>query len=201
MKRKQLGRTDLMVTENSFGALPIQRIDKQSAVELLHMAYDGGINFYDTARAYSDSEEKLGEAFHDRRDKIVISTKSMAKDKAGLLKDLDESLRMLRTDYVDIMQLHNIQSVPDPEDENGLYQGLLEAQRQGKCRFIGITSHRRAIAEEAAKSGLYDTIQFPVSHPPVPLQNRVPHIQKIPVYLFFPVFAQFIMPRHSTVFP
>ncbi len=164
MKRKQLGRTDLMVTENSFGALPIQRIDKQSAVELLHMAYDGGINFYDTARAYSDSEEKLGEAFHDRRDKIVISTKSMAKDKAGLLKDLDESLRMLRTDYVDIMQLHNIQSVPDPEDENGLYQGLLEAQRQGKCRFIGITSHRRAIAEEAAKSGLYDTIQFPVSH-------------------------------------
>ena len=164
MKRKQLGRTDLMVTENSFGALPIQRIDKQSAVELLHMAYDGGINFYDTARAYSDSEEKLGEAFHDRRDKIVISTKSMAKDKAGLLKDLDESLRMLRTDYVDIMQLHNIQSVPDPEDENGLYQGLLEAQRQGKCRFIGITSHRRAIAEEAAKSGLYDTIQFPVYH-------------------------------------
>ena len=104
------------------------------------------------------------QAFHDRRDKIVISTKSMAKDKAGLLKDLDESLRMLRTDYVDIMQLHNIQSVPDPEDENGLYQGLLEAQRQGKCRFIGITSHRRAIAEEAAKSGLYDTIQFPVSH-------------------------------------
>ena len=64
MKMKKLGRTGLMVTENSFGALPIQRIDKQSAVELLHMAYDGGINYYDTARAYTDSEEKLGEAFH-----------------------------------------------------------------------------------------------------------------------------------------
>lgn len=164
MKMKKLGRTGLMVTENSFGALPIQRIDQQSAVELLHMAYDAGINYYDTARAYSDSEEKLGVAFHDRRDKIIISTKSQGKTKQQVLDDLDTSLKMLRTDYVDILQLHNIGSVPSPEDEEGIHCALEEARRQGKCRFIGITSHRRDVAEQAAKTGLYDTVQFPVSH-------------------------------------
>ncbi|WP_458863380.1 aldo/keto reductase [Acidaminobacterium chupaoyuni] len=164
MKMKRLGRTGLMVTENSFGALPIQRIDQQSAVELLHMAYDAGINYYDTARAYSDSEEKLGAAFHDRREKIIISTKSQGKTKEQVLADLDTSLKMLRTDYVDILQLHNIPKMTDPEDPNGIHAALLEAKKQGKCRFIGITSHRRDVAEQAAKSGLYDTIQFPVSH-------------------------------------
>ena len=108
MKMKKLGRTGLMVTENSFGALPIQRIDQKSAVELLHMAYDAGINYYDTARAYTDSEEKLGAAFHDRRSSIVISTKSQGKTKQQVLDDLDTSLKNLRTDYVDILQLHNI---------------------------------------------------------------------------------------------
>lgn len=122
MKRKQLGRTDLMVTENSFGALPIQRIDKQSAVELLHMAYDGGINFYDTARAYSDSEEKLGEAFHEPAGQNRHLHQIHGQGQSRPPKGLDEMPRMLRTDYVDIMQLHNIQSVPDPEDENGLYR-------------------------------------------------------------------------------
>lgn len=164
MKMKKLGRTGLMVTENSFGALPIQRIDKQSAVELLHMAYDGGINYYDTARAYTDSEEKLGEAFHDRREKIVISTKSQGKTKEQVLADLDTSLKQLRTDYVDILQLHNIPAVPDLEDENSPYYALVEAKKQGKCRFIGVTSHRRNVAEQAVKTGLYDTLQFPVSH-------------------------------------
>ena len=100
MKMKKLGRTGLMVTENSFGALPIQRIDKQSAVELLHMAYDGGINYYDTARAYTDSEEKLGEAFHDRREKIVISTKSQGKTKEQVLADLDTSLKPVHRRYL-----------------------------------------------------------------------------------------------------
>ena len=168
MKMKKLGRTGLMVTENSFGALPIQRIDQQSAVELLHAAYDAGINYYDTARAYTDSEEKLGVAFHDRRDKIILSTKSQGKTKQQVLDDLDTSLKMLQTDYVDILQLHNIGAMPSLEDENSIHYALVEAQRQGKCRFIGITSHRRAIAEEAAKSGLYDTIQFPGSNFPCP---------------------------------
>lgn len=164
MKMKKLGRTGLMVTENSFGALPIQRIDQKSAVELLHMAYDAGINYYDTARAYTDSEEKLGAAFHDRRSSIVISTKSQGKTKQQVLDDLDTSLKNLRTDYVDILQLHNIASLPDPQDPDGIHAALEEARKQGKCRFIGITSHRRPVAEAAAKSGLYDTVQFPVSH-------------------------------------
>ena len=125
MKLKKLGRTGLMVTENSFGALPIQRIDTQAAVELLHMAYDAGINYYDTARAYTDSEEKLGKAFHDRRSSIVISTKSMGQTGKQVLEDLDKSLQMLQTDYVDILQLHNIKALPDAEDPEGIHQALV----------------------------------------------------------------------------
>lgn len=164
MKLKKLGRTGLMVTENSFGALPIQRISEQAAVEMLQMAFEAGINYYDTARAYSDSEHKMGIAFKGKRDKIIISTKSMGKTKQDVLNDLDISLKELGTDYVDILQLHNIQSVPDLSDENSVHYGLLEAQKQGKCRFIGITSHRRDIAEQAIQTDLYDTLQFPVSH-------------------------------------
>ncbi len=166
MKMKKLGRTDLMVTENSFGALPIQRIDQKSAVELLHMAYDGGINYYDTARAYTDSEEKLGAAFHDRRSSIVISTKSQGKTKQPVLDDLDESLKNLRTDYVDIMQLHNIHSVPDPQDENGL-----------PCRFGGGTEtgqmplHRHHLPPPCHRGGSGQ--ERPLRHHPVP---GVPHL-------------------------
>ena len=166
MKMKKLGRTGLMVTENSFGALPIQRIDKQSAVELLHMAYDGGINYYDTARAYTDSEEKLGEAFHDRRDKDRHFHQEPGQDKASKCwTDLDTSLKQLRTDYVDILQLHNIPAVPDLEDENGPYHALVEAKKQGQMPV-----HRRHLPPAAMwrsrrlKTGLYDTLQFPVSH-------------------------------------
>lgn len=164
MNMKKLGRTGLMVTENSFGALPIQRISGHDAVELLLMAFDAGINYYDTARAYSDSEHKMGIAFAGKRDKIVISTKSMGKTKQAVLDDIDASLRELGTDYVDILQLHNIQKMPDLNDENSMHYGLIEAQKQGKCRHIGITSHRLDVAQEAAKSGLYSTVQFPVSH-------------------------------------
>ena len=164
MKMKKLGRTGLMATENSFGALPIQRIDAQAAVELLHMAYDAGVNYYDTARAYTDSEEKLGKAFRDRRTSIIISTKSMGQTGKQVMEDLDKSLQMLQTDYVDILQLHNIKAVPDAEDPEGIHQALETARKAGKCRFIGVTSHRRDVAEAAAKTGLYDTVQFPISH-------------------------------------
>ena len=159
----KLGRTGLMVSASSFGALPVQRVSMDEAKKLLRMAYDGGINYFDTANAYSDSEEKIGEALSDVRHNIIISTKSGALDKATLLKHIELSLRRLKTDYIDILQLHNPGTLPDPEDPDSLYGGLLEAQKKGWVRFIGITNHRNQLAWDAVLSGKYDTLQFPFS--------------------------------------
>lgn len=159
----KLGRTGLMVSASSFGALPVQRVSMDEAKKLLQMAYDGGINYFDTANAYSDSEEKIGEALSDVRHNIIISTKSGASDKATLLGHIELSLRRMKTDYIDILQLHNPAELPDPEDPDSLYGGLLEAQKKGWIRFIGITNHRNQLAWDAVLSGKYDTLQFPFS--------------------------------------
>ena len=163
MDKIKLGKTGLMVTASSFGALPVQRVGMDEAKRLLRMAYDGGINYFDTANAYSDSEEKIGEALSDVRHNIIISTKSGASDKATLLKHIELSLRRMKTDYIDILQLHNPATLPDPEDPESLYGGLLEAQKKGWIRFIGITNHRYQVAHDAVLSRKYDTLQFPFS--------------------------------------
>ena len=159
-----LGKTGIEVNKNGFGALPIQRITKAEAVYILQKAFYNGINYFDTARAYTDSEEKIGAAFSYIRDKLIISTKTAAKTGEGLKKDLEESLRMLQTDYIDIYQFHNPDFCPRPGDGTGLYEAALEAKRQGKIRHIGITNHRIPLAKEAIESGLYETLQFPFSY-------------------------------------
>lgn len=164
MNTVRLGKIELVVNKNGFGCLPIQRITKAEAVYLLQKAFYHGINYYDTARAYSDSEEKLGEAFRYVREKIVISTKTAAKTAEDFWKDLDESLRKLRTDYIDIYQFHTPDFCPRPGDESGLYDAMLEAKAQGKIRHIGITNHKITVANEAVASGLYETMQFPFSY-------------------------------------
>ena len=164
MDKVILGKTGIEVNKNGFGALPIQRITKAEAVYILHKAFYNGINYFDTARAYTDSEEKIGAAFSYIRDKLIISTKTAAKTGEGLKKDLEESLRMLQTDYIDIYQFHNPDFCPRPGDGTGLYEAALEAKRQGKIRHIGITNHRIPLAKEAIESGLYETLQFPFSY-------------------------------------
>ena len=160
----RLGRTGLTVTKNGFGALPVQRVDMEGACRILRKAYEHGINYFDTARVYSDSEEKLGNALADVRERIIISTKTMSTTVEGFWLDLRESLRMLQTDYIDIYQFHNPAFVPRPGDGTGLYEAMLEAKAQGFIRHIGITNHRLAVATEAVNSGLYDTLQFPFSY-------------------------------------
>jgi len=160
MDKIRLGRTNLMVTKSGFGALPIQRVSFEEAKKILRKAYENGINFFDTARVYSDSEEKIGYSLSDVRNNIIIATKSTAKDKKTLLKDIETSLSKLKTDYIDILQLHNPDILPDSE---GLYAGLLEAKKLGMIHFIGITNHRIKNALDAVASGLYDTVQFPLS--------------------------------------
>ena len=161
MSTVTLGRTGIVSNKNAFGALPIQRVSPDYAGKLLRKAYDAGITFFDTARSYSDSEEKMGLALADVRDKIVIATKTPSTTVEGFWKDLETSLRLLKTDYIDIYQFHNPSFCPKPGDGTGLYEAMLEAKAQGKIRFIGLTNHRLHVAQEAVESGLYDTLQFP----------------------------------------
>ena len=161
MEMVTLGKTGITVNKNGFGALPIQRISIDDAVALARRAYEAGMTFFDTARFYTDSEEKLGEAFDGMREKVCIATKTAAQNAEGFWKDLEVSLHNLRTDYIDIYQFHNPSFCPKPGDGTGLYEAMLEAKAQGKIRHIGITNHRLAVANEAIDSGLYETLQFP----------------------------------------
>lgn len=161
MQTVKLGKTGLIVSKNGFGALPIQRISLREAVYLLEKAYANGINYYDTARWYTDSEEKLGATFSRLREKIIISTKTGAQTAGEFWRDLEQSLAYLKTDYIDIYQFHNPSFCPKPGDESGLYDAMRKAKEQGKIRHIGLTNHRLEIAKEAVESGLYETLQFP----------------------------------------
>lgn len=158
-----LGRTEVIVSRTSFGCLPIQRVSEEEASKIIRAAYDGGINFFDTARMYSDSELKLGYAFYGIRKDVVIATKTTAMNPVQVKRDLEESLMQLQTDYIDIYQLHNPSFVPHKGASDGIYDALLDLRSQGKIRHIGITNHSAKLAMEAAQSELYDTIQFPFS--------------------------------------
>lgn len=161
MTKVTLGKTGITVEKNAFGALPIQRISREEAVRLLRKAYEHGVMFFDTARYYTDSEEKVGEAFRGMRENIYIATKTGAVTAEAFWKDLHTSLEKLQTDYIDIYQFHNPAFCPKPGDGTGLYEAMLEAKEQGMIRHIGITNHRLNIAREAVESGLYETLQFP----------------------------------------
>lgn len=161
MKKIRLGRTGLWVTKTSFGALPVQRISHDAAKKLLRRAYESGINYFDTANAYTDSEEKLGEALHDVRQNIIISTKSAATDKKTAAAHIEESLRRLQTDYIDLFQFHNPAVLPDINDPDGAFAAALEAKQKGYIRHIGITNHRLKVAQAAIDTGNFETLQFP----------------------------------------
>lgn len=164
MNMVTLGSTGIQVPQNGFGALPIQRDSKEVAVKIVRRAYEGGMRFFDTARAYSDSEEKVGEALHDVRDNLYIATKTMAQTPEEFWEQLETSLRLLKTDYIDIYQFHCANQVYEPGDGTGMYECMLEAKAQGKIRHIGITAHKIQIAFDAVESGLYETLQYPFSY-------------------------------------
>jgi aryl-alcohol dehydrogenase-like predicted oxidoreductase len=164
MQKTIFGKTGLTVSRTGFGCIPIQRISYDESTALLRRAYDQGITLYDTANAYTTSEDRIGTALHDVRDKIVLCTKSFPGSPEKVMENIENSLRMLRTDYLDLLQLHNPSFVPRPGGEDGLYDCLLKAKAQGKIRNIGITFHRKDHAREAVLSGLYDTLQYPLSY-------------------------------------
>ncbi|MBI4634074.1 MAG: aldo/keto reductase [Deltaproteobacteria bacterium] len=159
----RLGRTGLSVSRSGFGAIPIQRIGADEAKYLLRKAYDNGINFFDTARRYRDSEEKIGNALAHVRKNIVLATKTLAVDGKTLFAELEESLKKLKTDYIDIYQLHDPKKFPDISSPEGAYEAMLKAREKGMIRFLGLTSHKLDFAIRGATSGFFDTVQFPLS--------------------------------------
>lgn len=161
MKYVTLGKTGIVSPKNGFGALPIQRDTTDVAAYLLRKAYDAGFTYFDTARSYSDSEIKIGVALSDVRDKITIATKTASLTPEGILKDLNTSLSNMKTDYIDVYQLHNPSFCPLPGDGSGIYELLSELKQKGVIRHIGITNHRLSVAEQAVRSGFYETLQFP----------------------------------------
>ncbi len=164
MKNITLGSTGITVQQNAFGALPIQRISVEDAAKLVRRAYDGGMRFFDTARAYSDSEVKLAAGLADVREDIFIASKTTAKNPEQFWKDLETTLTNLQTDYLDIYQFHCVERCYAPGDGTGMYEAMLEAKEKGMIRHIGITAHKIGIAEEIVESGLYETLQFPFSY-------------------------------------
>ncbi len=176
MRQITIGKTGITAPQNGFGALPIQRVSKDEAVTILRAAYAGGMRYFDTARAYSDSEEKIGAAFgwtgeiaddgykRPAREDIFIATKTAAKTPDAFWQDLHTSLEKMKTPYIDVYQFHQMGQCYKPGDGTGMYEAMLEAKKQGLIHHIGGTAHKIGIAMEVAESGLYETVQFPFSY-------------------------------------
>lgn len=164
MKKRRLGKTNLIVSEVGFGGIPIQRISKEESRELIRFSIDKGINFIDTARGYTASEEYIGYSIEGIRDKVIIATKSMARDKNSIQKDIEISLKNLKIDYIDLYQLHNIkdeQTLQQVLADGGAIEALIEAKEQGKIGHIGITSHSLDLLEKAIEYDVFETIMYP----------------------------------------
>lgn len=163
MEYRTLGKTGLKVSQLGFGGIPIQRIDAARTKALMHRLMELGINYIDTARGYTVSEEYLGYALEGIRDSFILATKSMARDRAGMERDIAISLQNLRTDYIDLYQIHN----PTPDDldhvcaPGGALEALREAKAAGKIRHLGVTAHTNAVFEKALSLPWVETIMFP----------------------------------------
>lgn len=164
MRAIPLGRTGLMVSEVGFGCIPIIRLPQAEAVAVLERAFERGVTFYDTARMYLDSEEKIGKALGRVREHVVLATKTTQRQGKAALADLETSLRLLGTDYIDLYQVHQL-SKPEELDTalgpGGVLETLRRAKEQGKIRHIGFSSHSLEMARKLVATGLFETVQFP----------------------------------------
>ncbi len=163
MLKRTLGRTGLEVSAIGFGGIPIQRVSDEEASDIVNAAVENGITFFDTARAYTDSEAKFGRVFPKLKD-IVVATKSMARDKQGMSADIDRSLSLLGINTIDLYQLHNVKDMESLKKvlaPDGALAALKEAKDQGIISHIGITGHIPKVLVEALATGEFDTVQFP----------------------------------------
>lgn len=166
MEYRILGRTGIKVSLLAFGGIPIQRVGQAEVDEIFALCRDIGINFVDTARGYTDSEEKIGKAIEGHRSEFFLASKSLKRDAKGLREDLETCLSLLKTDYVDLYQLHNVSTTEmwsQVQAPGGALEALFKAQQQGLVRHIGISSHNSTLLQEMVRSGLFDTAQFPLN--------------------------------------
>jgi predicted aldo/keto reductase-like oxidoreductase len=164
MLKRTLGTTDMDVSAVGFGGIPIQGVSFEEAERILKKAFERGITFFDSARAYTDSEEKIGRALASVRDRIYLSTKALSRTAPKLADEIETSLRSLRTDRIDLYQIHSVGSLAELDrvlSPGGAYEALVEARAAGKVRWIGITGHRRDVMLKAIEAGRFDTVQFP----------------------------------------
>ena len=173
MEQIIFGKTGLKVGRTGFGCIPIQRISYDESTALLRRAYDNGVTVFDTANGYTTSEERIGIALGGVRKSIVLCTKSSASNPTDLMANIENSLTKMQTDYIDVFQFHNPSYVPKPDEENGMYETLLTAKKQGKIRHIAISAHKKEVSIEAVTSGLYDVLQFPFSYLSTPEEMAI----------------------------
>jgi predicted aldo/keto reductase-like oxidoreductase len=164
MRYVKLGKTDLTVSEFGFGCIPIIRLAKDDSARVLRHAFERGITFFDTANAYRDSEEKIGAAFAGMREKVVLASKTLRRRAEAAMEHLENSLRMLKTDCLDLYQLHQVAQEEDwleVAGPAGALEAVMKAKAAGKVRYVGVTSHSLPMALKMVRSGLFDTVQFP----------------------------------------
>ena len=172
MRRVVLGKSGLQVSAVGFGGIPIMRLSMDDAVRTVRAALDLGVTFIDTAASYADSQEKIGRAIQGYRDRLVLATKSGAKDREAMLADIDTARRDLAVDRIDLYQLHGVSS-PEAWEKirapGGALEALLEARDNGWVDHLGFTSHNVDVALELAEDPRFETVQFPfnmVTHEP-----------------------------------
>ena len=182
MMKNVLGKTGLKVTTMGFGGIPIQRVSEEESVEIVRRCYELGMNFFDTARAYTVSEERVGKALEDVRDKVIIATKSGQRTAEGIEEELAISLKNLRTDYIDIYQLHNLSTREQWDkvrEPGGALEAVFKAKEEGKIHHISVTSHDPVLSLELVESGLFETLMIPFNYlTPKPAEKLFPLCRK-----------------------
>ena len=163
MEYRVLGKTGLTISRMGLGGIPIQRIDAEGTKKLVYQLMEAGVNYIDTARGYTVSEQYLGYALEGIRDKFVLATKSMSRTREAMARDIDISLGNLKTDYIDLYQVHNpnLAQLDQVVGEGGALEALLEAKEQGKIGHIGLTAHSAEVFEKALELPWVETIMFP----------------------------------------
>ena len=163
MEYAMLGKTGLRISRMGFGGIPIQKTDAQVTRALMEELVAHGVNYIDTARGYTVSEAYLGEALCGLRDRFVLATKSMARTKEAMARDIETSLANLRTDHIDLYQVHNpsLKELEQVCAPGGALEALLEAKAAGRIGHIGVTAHMAAVFERALTLPWVETVMFP----------------------------------------
>jgi hypothetical protein len=167
LEERVLGRTGLRVNAVGFGGIPIQRVSEEEAIRVVRRCYELGINYFDTARGYTTSEERIGKALQGVRDEVILATKSHARTKKELLENLEMSLANLRTDHIDVYQLHNVSSEKAWEkitSPGGAIEGLYEARDAGRAKHIGVTSHNPELLTRIVEEEIFETAMIPFNY-------------------------------------